>query len=321
MLVGESSPLWQELRRVICRTFENHEWAFELFKQGLRPVFSDPEHESLKRLKILDLAASQSGLAMNFVGVTTGTAFAPIAANLYLFEFDHWLSRHEGFYARYGDDILFMAPAESDAEAIIDKARAIIKGLGLQANQKKEKIFVLSGRGPLPGLDYSKQYPSLNPAVRQDFEFLGWHINHRGDVRPNDEKMNREQKIIRQRAINTCNILRENLVTLPCDESELPLEQLKVMTEVINNLRLENSCGDINFTNRKLSRKFSTTIQKALDRELARYLSSYVTGIRGPKTFRRLSWRSLVNKFGLRNIQGLFFRNKNRDSISGKCER
>jgi len=310
--VQEHSPLWHELRSAVFRTFENPEWAFEMLKHGLRPAFQDHDNFS----KILEKSAENhtplSGPAMNIVGITTGTAFAPIAANLYLRKFDDWLSRQSGFFARYGDDVLYIDCVSAATEKAIKHAREIIAELGLKPNQNKEKLMLLTGRGGFCGYQLNDDIGGLKIIPSQYFDFLGWQINHRGDYQPNNEKISRELERIKRRVRNTRRILQEHSYQEKANAPFSRDKNLQILAELVSNLRNHNSCGDVNFTNRRTLRKLSSTLQKTLDRHFARFLSSNWTGDRSPRTFRRMSWSMLVNNFSFKNIQGTFKKSKDR---------
>jgi len=310
--VHEHSPLWAELQRAVCRSFEKPEWAFEMFKQGLRPVVRDHNNFSKMLEKSKENYARLNGPSMNTVGVTTGTAFAPIAANLYLSKFDNWISRQPGFFARYGDDVLYINRVSLETEQTIKRAREIITELGLKPNQKKEKLILLTGRGRIPGNESNRTRDVLEIIPSQFFEFLGWQINHRGDYQPNKEKITRELNRIKRRVYNTRRILQDRAYQETANPPSSRDKNFQILVELVSNIRNTNSSGDINFTNRNALRKLSSTLQKSLDRHFARFLSSNWTGDQSPRTFRRMSWSMLVNKFSFKNIQGNFRNSKYR---------
>jgi len=312
--VGDLSLLWSELRRVVERTFDCPQWAFQIFKQGLRPIIND--HKNVPDLlnKLSEPVSLLNGPAMNTIGVTTGTAFGPIAANLYLREFDDWLSRQAGFYARYGDDVLYIDKRSPSAEDVIEKGRKIIAKLELHSNLKKEKMILLTGRGPVNGCGQKSSLSSINLEPLQQFEFLGWRINHRGDLQPNSEKIRREIAVIKRRAYNTFSVVGDRKGLQDNHFSTEWQNNFRMVVQIVSQLRNQNSCGDVNFTNRHVLRRLSKSLQKNLDRYFAQFLSSHWTGVKGPRTFRRMTWNILINRFGLQNIQGRFGRSKSRSA-------
>ncbi len=77
-------------------------------------------------------------------GIPSGSPIVPILENLYLRELDKKLmSLNNSFYARYGDDFIFLSPSKEmvrQAEAIIETT---MNHLGLSISEKKRKNIVL----------------------------------------------------------------------------------------------------------------------------------------------------------------------------------
>jgi hypothetical protein len=314
--LGVNSKLWTTAEQFIFRYFENPRWIYEIFRQGLNPVIID--HPNFEMLASVAGFGGQipNGPVMNLIGTTTGTAFAPIAANIYLRDFDRFMCQKKGFYARYGDDILFAHNPGHEAETSICEARFMISRLGLTPNLSKEKIILLTGRGPLPNYHQNEFIDGIPVKPCQHFDFLGWQINHRGDCQPKVDKLDRELRQIKRR-INNVGVYftsRDSFSAL--ENSSSQRKYLLRLVEMISFLRIKNSRSDLSFTNRKSMEKLSPAVQKSLDREIARSLSSNITGIRGAKTFRYLSWAFLINEFGLKNSQRYFTKRKKKPRSS-----
>ena len=68
----------------------------------------------------------------------------PLLENIYLRELDKELGSVEGaFYARYGDDFIFLTSNEVVARNAIEKINQVISKLKLTISQKKIKNYVL----------------------------------------------------------------------------------------------------------------------------------------------------------------------------------
>lgn len=307
--IGEASELWVRLRKLLWRYFENPEWVYAIMRDGLRPSIYDHENFGTSLVESGLVGRSLDGLSSNIIGTTTGSAFAPIAANLYLSKFDEFLMRQDGFYARYGDDVFFAAPVGPSNYQLLKKAKDIIHELTLQVNDSKEKLFLLTGRGPVPGGSNYKFDLDLKLHPVQWVDFLGWQINHRGDYQPKSEKIRRETNVIKRRLLNLQNVLNSAETINSNGQIDLNARSLSLMSDLVNTIRLRNSRADCNFMNRKVTERLSANFQKSLDRAIAQILSTCATSIKGPKTFRHISWSDLVRNFGLKNTQR-FFKNK-----------
>jgi hypothetical protein len=106
-------------------------------------------------------------------GVPTGSPLQPLACNLYLTPLDALCdSVEDGFYARYGDDVLFAHPDAARACATAERIDACIAELGLQANPGKSSAFFFTAPGcPSP-------LPAFAPA--RSLDYLGMRVDFQG---------------------------------------------------------------------------------------------------------------------------------------------
>jgi hypothetical protein len=253
------------------------------------------------------------GLAMNLIGTTTGSAFAPIVANIYLKNFDLFLASQPGFYVRYGDDIAFVAPRGQDAASTIGRARGMIHQLGLEPNSSKEKMILLTGRGRVPESAELESIEGINIEPKQSLDYLGWQINHRGDFQPSTEKITRDLSKLKRRLFNIYCVLNHGTRNIDSFTSEK--NESSTLPGLVGLFRVKNSRSELNFIGRKVTEKLTPVLQKSLDRSVAKSLSSLLTGVAGPKTFRYLSWRELIEQYGLRNAQRFFKKNKSKEKF------
>jgi retron-type reverse transcriptase len=79
-------------------------------------------------------------------GIPSGSPVVPLLENIYLRELDKELGDvADSFYARYGDDFIFLTSNEVVARDAIEKTNQIITKLKLTISQKKIKNYVLGG--------------------------------------------------------------------------------------------------------------------------------------------------------------------------------
>ena len=310
--LGDGSELWKILQNFTRRYFENPDWVFTLMQDGLRPQVYDHVNFS----KFLDMSGMSikclDGAASNIVGTTTGSAFSPIAANLYLSRFDDLLTVDNAFYARYGDDIIFINSAATADLDLIKRANSVITELGLQANAAKEKYILLTGRGRVPGGLDNKNYGVLTPVPMQSVEFLGWQFNHKGQYQPKSDKIMRDIRRFKRRVINTYQVFPGNETDVSRTQKTTTKDRLELVVNLASMLRQKNTRSDLNFICRKVSEKLSQRFQRALDLRVAGLLSTIGTGIKGPKSFRYISWAQLIEDLGLRNSQRFFRKYKSK---------
>ena len=96
-------------------------------------------------------------------GLPSGSPVVPLLENIYLRELDKELGSVEGtFYARYGDDFIFLTPNEVVARNAIEKINQVIAKLKLTISQKKMKNYVLGA---------TKEYSDFQK--KDFFEWIG----------------------------------------------------------------------------------------------------------------------------------------------------
>jgi retron-type reverse transcriptase len=96
-------------------------------------------------------------------GIPSGSPVVPLLENIYLRDLDKELGDvADSFYARYGDDFIFLTSNEVVARDAIEKTNQIITKLKLTISQKKIKNYVLGG---------TKNYQDFQK--RDFFEWIG----------------------------------------------------------------------------------------------------------------------------------------------------
>jgi hypothetical protein len=102
-----------------------------------------------------NVATGQDALEQPEKGVPTGSPLQPLACNLYLGPLDRLCEVVQGgFYARYGDDVLFAHPDPARAELTQRAMDALIETLGLAPSPGKCASYYFTGAGrasPRPG--------------------------------------------------------------------------------------------------------------------------------------------------------------------------
>jgi len=132
--VTPSSGLWTELNR--------------LFTQAYGRLPDEQEQQLLNSLIRPEIESADKNLYENTVGITDGAPITSLLLNLYVRPLDTFLSNIKGgFYARYGDDILF---AHEDLDVFNSAMAGIAEQLArlhLQQNTKKTKMLFFNAAG------------------------------------------------------------------------------------------------------------------------------------------------------------------------------
>ncbi len=107
------------------------------------------------------------------VGIFQGSGIAPVLSNIYLMDFDRWLSSLDIYFVRYSDDMMILA---EDSDRLVDLLQEIklrLEALGLKINETKSVIGELAG-----GVD-----------------FLGYHFDLEGKAIPAKAEANLRDRL------------------------------------------------------------------------------------------------------------------------------
>jgi RNA-directed DNA polymerase len=86
-------------------------------------------------------------------GTPQGGVASPLLANVYLHRLDRaWSVREHGVLVRYADDLVVMCASRAQAEAALERLRALLAELGLEPKAAKTRIVHLQVGGE--GLDF-----------------------------------------------------------------------------------------------------------------------------------------------------------------------
>lgn len=251
--LDEASPLWKQLS-------EKSTLPLTFLKQLLRFRVKEENGAEWSSVK----------------GIPLGISLTPVIANTYLAPLDEKMGTLPGgFYARYGDDLLFAHEDLSTALLAKKLIESELHKLRLSFNQKKVRNLYFTGNGK-PG----------NWESTQTVEYLGYQITFRGEVGLTHDKKRRLLKSLRRR-------LNQSLPLL---------SSIKFKTEVVHltNLILK----EFFFTTESYSlRSVNCRSQlKEIDYQVALMVSEFLSRKKGVRSFREVSWKSLKNDFQLLSL-------------------
>ena len=116
---------------------------------------------------------SDGSLREKELGLYQGSSVSPILSNLYLKDFDQWLSSQCSFYVRYSDDMLLLTKEEPEANALQQEISRKLSELGLEIS--REKVF--------------------QGQIRDGFVFLGYYFDEKGKAIPAKAKSELSQRL------------------------------------------------------------------------------------------------------------------------------
>jgi hypothetical protein len=216
-------------------------------------------------------------------GVPIGSPIQALLLNIYLTPLDRLLEAVPGsFYARYGDDLIFCHPDHGVARR---QARVIdeqLRELGLVADNEKRDDVYLTGPGR-PSADWPES------AGRSWFEYLGCRVYFGGQLGLKKRKMRHLLTDLRARLRATRRMLPGLDVEGRAAAAVGVVNRALDPRDLLHNPYVPLLRGVVN-DRRQL---------REIDYLIALKVAETVTGVRGPRAFRRLPYRELRRRYGL----------------------
>lgn len=218
--------------------------------------------------------------ACRAVGIPVGSPIANPLTNLYLDPVDRMLDELGGFYARFGDDLVFAHPDPAVVRRAAAALESLIAGLGLTLNADKRALVHLNAAGR-PG-DRGERGTSM-------VTYVGCRIGADGAVGLPAPKVRDVVRDVRARLRRQARMWS----TEPDDaRARAACELVARALDPGNSLAVRHAA--------MLRAAVNDRAQlKQIDYAIAREVVAAVTGDRSPRGFRRLPYRKLRRELGL----------------------
>lgn len=256
--VDDGSPLWPELRALVRD--RGGQRLYDLLKQAIRPL----------------VHALDGSVGRRERGVPTGSPVQPALCNLYLTPLDEALASVPGaFYGRFGDDLLFAHAEAAVARSALATSTSLLGRLGLRAGEEKQATLFFSAAGrPSPS------WPEATPT--QHVAWLGSRVDFHGRVGLHARKY--RELVLRLRA--RLRLADELLAAEPRDV------RLRALCDVaVSALDPASMLADRRAP--ALVTIDDATQLHELDYLVALTVAEQLSGRRGPRAFRDVSYREL----------------------------
>lgn len=115
------------------------EISHSLLRKRLKKVIPDKELLNLI-FQWLDIGAPRTGILAKRRGIPQGGVISPFLCNLFLTEFDNYLTGRNLPFVRFADDFLVFTPSRKDAEKALSFVEKGLKMLELRLNLKKTRV-------------------------------------------------------------------------------------------------------------------------------------------------------------------------------------
>jgi hypothetical protein len=270
--VGDHSPLWGLLDEALgqrAKVPASHQ-LWPLLEAMIRPAVMN----------------AQGQLVSLRTGVPTGSPIQPVICNLYLTPLDRALEQLPGgFYSRYGDDFLFAHHDHRVARRAVEIIDREVDSLALTIKEEKRLNLYLTKPGRA-----STDWPETKPAPQLDY--LGCRISFDGIIGLKKTKARDLLAGMRSRLASTSQILADLSVK----------DRATVMCQVVN--RMLDPLDPLCHRAAQLLRHVVNDRQQLrhLDYLIALDLAQAISGVRGVRSFRRVRYRDLRERWGLRSL-------------------
>jgi hypothetical protein len=209
------------------------------------------------------------------LGIPTGSPIQQPLANLYLTPLDESLQAREGFYARFGDDLLVATSTLDDALAFDRDLGHVVGGLELRFNPEKTKNLYFTK----PGRPLATDAPfSVTPTSH--VEYLGVRMNFDGGLGLSKKRTRQLLQRSRWRIDNSVGIA-------PAERA------LETVAQCLN--RALTSDGPVADSSAEALRTWVDDRDqlRQLDRLLAQRCAEALSGKRGVRAFRHVRMSAL----------------------------
>jgi Reverse transcriptase (RNA-dependent DNA polymerase) len=267
--VNAPSPLWPQLEAVLGISPGDRDW---------------PLVESLVRPELVD---EEGAASMRSVGLALGSPLATIILNLYLVPLDEQMDALDGFYVRFGDDMIF---AHASAERTRFALATIVETLTarrLELNAKKLAFIHFNGAGR-PSTDWPEARGARNVT------FLGSDVGFDGTVSLPRAKWRALLADLRARIRRSRPLLAD----------AAPGERGPALCEIVN--QTLDPLAPLASPHARALRQLVTDRRQLeqLDYWAARAIAEALADAAGPRAFRALPPRQL-REWGLRSLVAL----------------
>lgn len=174
-LVAEQmqSGKWNVLLKLdITKFFDRIQWP--ILQSIIQKRIREDDVIQLIQKDVQNVSLEDSGeLKDKSLGIYQGSGISPVLSNIYLIEFDRWLSEKDIFYIRYSDDMLLLGKNKDSMLILLKKIKMKLQCYGLEINENKQILA------------------DINTGVN----FLGYHISEKGKAIPARAEQSLEDKL------------------------------------------------------------------------------------------------------------------------------
>ena len=170
---------WKTLKGILKREIREEDVLF-LIEENVKSVMLEDSGELVEKRR----------------GIYQGSGISPILSNIYMMEFDKWMTERDGFYVRYSDDMILLGDDKEKLLEILREIKGKLHQIGLKLNESKTCCVSLEEGVDMLGYHFSstgKSIPTKAVQGLQDRLEMMWLTSSALSI---EEKMTKAIEII-----------------------------------------------------------------------------------------------------------------------------
>ena len=175
----------------IQKFFDSIRW--DILEKILRIRNSEDDVIELMRDSACAPTVDQEGnLNPKRVGIHQGSSIAPVLSNIYLMDFDKWMSCQGVYFVRYSDDLLILGKEKNRLQELLSQIQTRFESIGLTLSEKKTVLCSLEEGVEFLGFSFDKSGKCISSKAEEQ---LGsrlesvWLLNRNKGVQERLRKM------------------------------------------------------------------------------------------------------------------------------------
>lgn len=135
---------WKMLKGILGRDIKEEDVLF-LIEENAKSVMLEDSGELVEKRR----------------GIYQGSGISPILSNIYMMEFDQWMTERDGFYVRYSDDMLVLGDKKEKLFELLCEIKGKLQQIGLRINESKTCCVSLEEGADMLGYHFSAAGKSI----------------------------------------------------------------------------------------------------------------------------------------------------------------
>lgn len=144
---------WKILRKILERDIKESDVIF-LIEENTKSVMLENSGELVEKRR----------------GIYQGSGISPVLSNVYMLEFDQWMSGLEGYFIRYSDDMLLLGNSKERMIELLKEIKVRLEKIGLKVNESKTYCVSLEDGVDMLGYHFSLEGKSIPSKALQGLQ-------------------------------------------------------------------------------------------------------------------------------------------------------